>query len=108
MYSLTIVIPCYNEETTLNDCLDKVLEIANELLKLEIIIVDDHSKDGTTEILKNLNHEEKINVYFHENNLGKGAAIQTALKHITGDITIIQDADLEYSPNDYEKIIEPF
>ena len=59
-------------------------------------------------MLKNLSKEEKINVYFHESNLGKGAAIQTALKNITGDIIIIQDADLEYDPSDYNKLLLPF
>tara|TARA_A100001015_G_C14741230_1_gene613751 strand:- start:99 stop:653 length:555 start_codon:yes stop_codon:yes gene_type:complete len=59
-------------------------------------------------VLKNLSKEEKINVYFHESNLGKGAAIQTALKNITGDIIIIQDADLEYDPSDYNKLLLPF
>ncbi len=109
-FKLSIIIPCYNEKNTINIILKKIdKSLKNyQILNYEIIIVDDHSKDGTTEILKNLNHVEKINVYFHESNLGKGAAIQTALKHITGDITIIQDADLEYDPFDYNKLLVPF
>ena len=109
-FKLSIIIPCYNEKNTIDIILKKIAKSLKnyQILNYEIIIVDDHSKDGTTEILKNLNHVEKINVYFHESNLGKGAAIQTALKHITGDITIIQDADLEYDPFDYNKLLVPF
>ena len=109
-FKLSIIIPCYDEKNTINIILKKIAKSLKnyQILNYEIIIVDDHSKDGTTEILKNLNHEEKINVYFHESNLGKGAAIQTALKHITGDIIIIQDADLEYDPFDYNKLLVPF
>ena len=77
-------------------------------MNYEIIIVDDCSNDGTKELLNNLIHEEKTNIYFHEKNLGKGAAIQTALKYISGDIIIIQDADLEYDPYDYNKLLLPF
>jgi len=109
-FKLSIIIPCYNEKNTIDIILKKIAKSLKnyQILNYEIIIVDDHSKDGTTEILKNLNHVEKINVYFHESNLGKGAAIQTALNHITGDITIIQDADLEYDPFDYNKLLVPF
>ena len=107
---LSIVIPCYNEKKTIEAILKKVIKSLNDykFLNYEIIIVDDHSKDGTTELLKNLTFDEKIKTFFHESNLGKGAAIHTALKHITGDITIIQDADLEYDPFDYNKLLLPF
>jgi len=109
-FKLSIIVPCYNEKKTIDIILKKIIESLNnfKILNYEIIIVDDHSKDGTTEILKNLSYDEKINIYFHERNLGKGAAIHTALKHITGDITIIQDADLEYDPFDYNKLLLPF
>ena len=109
-FKLSVIIPCYNEKNTINIILKKIIESLNnyKILNYEIIIVDDYSNDGTKEILKDLNYEEKINVYFHENNLGKGAAIQTALKYVNGDITIIQDADLEYDPFDYEKLLTPF
>ncbi|MFL2894806.1 MAG: glycosyltransferase family 2 protein [Candidatus Pelagibacter sp.] len=109
-FKLSIIVPCYNEKQTIDIILKKIIESLNnfKILNYEIIIVDDHSKDGTTEILKNLSYDEKINIYFHERNLGKGAAIHTALKHITGDITIIQDADLEYDPFDYNKLLLPF
>jgi len=109
-FKLSIIIPCYNEKNTIDIILKKVTQSLKDyqIFNYEIIIVDDYSKDGTTELLKNLSHEEKINVYFHEINSGKGAAIQTALKHITGDIIIIQDADLEYDPFDYNKLLLPF
>ena len=109
-FKLSIIIPCYNEKNTINIILNKIIESLKnyKILNYEIIIVDDFSSDGTTEILKDLKLNEKIKIYYHENNFGKGAAIQTALRHITGDITIIQDADLEYDPFDYEKLLIPF
>ena len=109
-FKLSIIIPCYNEKNTINIILNKIIQSLKnyKILNYEIIIVDDFSNDGTKEILKNLKINEKIKIYFHENNFGKGAAIQTALRHITGDITIIQDADLEYDPFDYEKLLIPF
>jgi len=109
-FKLSIIIPCYNEKSTINLILKKVTESLKkyQILNYEIIIVDDCSNDGTKELLNNLIQEDKINIYFHERNLGKGAAIQTALKYISGDITIIQDADLEYDPYDYNKLLIPF
>ena len=108
-FKLSVIIPCYNEKQTIGIILKKVIQSLQNynFLNYEILIVDDHSKDGTVEILKDLSQEEKIEVYFHESNLGKGAAIQTALRYVTGDIIIIQDADLEYDPNDYYNLIEP-
>ena len=109
-FKLSIVIPCYNEKNTIENILKKVIQSLNnyKILKYEIIIVDDCSNDGTIKLLKNLALDENIQIYFHDNNLGKGAAIQTALKYITGDITLIQDADLEYDPLDYNKLLIPF
>ena len=109
-FKLSIIIPCYNEKSTINFILKKINESLKtyQILNYEIIIVDDCSNDGTKELLNNLIHEEKTNIYFHEKNLGKGAAIQTALKYISGDIIIIQDADLEYDPYDYNKLLIPF
>ena len=109
-FKLSIIIPCFNEKKTI----EKILARADQSLKkynilnYEILIVDDSSNDGTIEILKNLTKNDKIKVYFHEVNLGKGAAIHTGLKYATGDITMIQDADLEYDPLDYEKLLRPF
>ena len=109
-FKLSIIIPCYNEKDTIEVILEKVIKSWNDhkFLNYEILIVDDHSKDGTSELLKNLNSRERINIYFHESNLGKGASIQTAIKHVTGDIILIQDADLEYDPFDYKKLLIPF
>ena len=109
-FKLSIIIPCYNEKQTIGIILKKVIQSLQNynFLNYEILIIDDHSKDGTVEILKNIGQEEKINVYFHERNLGKGAAIQTALHYVTGDLIIIQDADLEYDPFDYNKLLLPF
>ena len=110
IFKLSIVIPCYNEKNTIENILKKIDKSLKDykISKYEIIIVDDFSNDGTNNILKNLTFDEKIQIYYHDNNLGKGAAIHTALKYITGDITIIQDADLEYDPSDYYKLLLPF
>ena len=109
-FKLSIIIPCYNEKNTIEKILKKIdLSLINYgFLNYEILVVDDFSIDGTKEVLKNLPNKEKIQIFFHDNNLGKGAAIHTALKHITGNITIIQDADLEYDPFDYDKLLVPF
>ena len=109
-FKLSIIIPCYNEKKTIDILLKKIAKSLEgyEILNYEIIIVDDNSNDGTIEVLKNLIDNDKIQIYFHDNNLGKGAAIHTALNHTTGDITIIQDADLEYDPFDYKKLLVPF
>ena len=108
-FKLSIIIPCYNEKDTIEIIVRKVIQSLNnyKFLNYEIVIVDDCSDDGTIEVLKNLRQNDKIFTHFHEKNLGKGSAIQTALKHLTGDIIIIQDADLEYDPNQFPDIIEP-
>lgn len=104
---LSIIIPCYNESATVLEIVNKILNLKYNIEK-EIILVDDFSDDGTKEIIRKnfLNHKD-IRVVFHDKNSGKGAAIKTAKKYISGDIIIIQDADLEYDPNDYKKLIEP-
>tara|TARA_B100001063_G_C16634274_1_gene487486 strand:+ start:232 stop:954 length:723 start_codon:yes stop_codon:yes gene_type:complete len=109
-FKLSIVIPCYNEKNTIEVILKKVIKNLNDYkyLNYEIVIVDDYSNDGTIELLKDFVIDEKVKTFFHKENLGKGAAIHTALNHISGDIVIIQDADLEYDPQDYNKLILPF
>ena len=94
---LSIVIPAYNEKNTIQSVIDKVAKVPYEK---EIIIVDDCSADGTADILKGLNRDD-TRVFFHEVNRGKGAALRTGFSEVTGEIVIIQDADLEYTPDDY-------
>ncbi len=105
---LSVIIPCYNEEKTIRELLGKV-EAAQANLQ-EIIVVDDASSDGTREILKEKERSQSTlyRVFFHESNQGKGAAIRTGIAHLTGDLVVIQDADLEYSPQDYPKLLQPF
>ncbi len=103
---LTIIIPVFNEKKTINHIVSKVISVKN--LKKEIIIVDDHSTDGTREIIRRMNSKYIKKKIFHKRNFGKGGAIKSAQKYIKGDIVIIQDADLEYNPNDYKKLLKPF
>ncbi len=100
---ISVIIPVYNEKNTIVEIINKIKSIN---IKKEIIIVDDCSTDGTREILERLKDAD-YKILFHDKNLGKGAAIKTAKKKISGDIVIIQDADLEYNPNDYPKLIDP-
>lgn len=100
---LSILIPVYNEWRTIRELLDKLIALKSEK---EIIIVDDGSNDGTTEILSSISHP-LIRVFRHPQNRGKGAAIKTALSHATGDMVIIQDADLEQDPEDIYQLVEP-
>lgn len=102
---LSIIIPVYNEAETISNIIERVKRADINLMK-EIIIVDDCSTDGTPNILQGLDDQE-IKIIYHARNLGKGAALRTGLKHITGDIVIFQDADLEYDPRDYSSLIEP-
>lgn len=103
---LSILIPCFNEIDTINQVVESVLNSA--IVSKEIIVIDDFSTDGTRQILEKLYSQNKISkLVMHEKNLGKGAALKSGIKHVTGDIVIIQDADLEYDPNDYPLLIEP-
>ena len=105
MISKTIIITCFNEINTISEILKRVKENINEVDN--IIIIDDGSTDGTKELLSDIN-EKNIVTKFHEQNFGKGKAIQTALYEKLNDIIIIQDADLEYNPKDYKQLIKPF
>jgi len=107
---LSVIIPCYNEVENIAGVIDRVASVDVGLEK-EIIVVDDGSVDGTTAALEELKEKRKgsdiIKVHFSMLNSGKGFAIRIGLKYATGDIVIIQDADLEYDPEDYPKILEP-
>ncbi len=103
MPTLSILMPVYNENKTLLEILKRVQASPYDK---EIIIVDDGSKDGTREILAKI-QDKNVKVILHEKNAGKGAAVRTAIGHATGDILLIQDADLEYSPKDYPGLLEP-
>lgn len=106
---ISIVIPCYNEIKTINELVDKVQKAKVFDLKKEIIIVDDGSKDGTRKVLSVIEKKYKnVSVFLHKKNKGKGGALKTGFTKSTGDIVIIQDADLEYDPNEYELLLEPF
>lgn len=100
---LSVIIPVYNERATIEEIVRNVEKVP---LEKEIIIVDDASCDGTREIIENLKGES-IKKVFHKKNQGKGAAVRSALTHIEGDIVIIQDADLEYYPDEYPQLIKP-
>ena len=101
---ITVIIPCYNEIKTISIIIDKVYK---QKLKKQIIVVDDYSTDGTRKILKKKLRKKIDKIIFHNKNYGKGAAINSAKKFIKGNIIIIQDADLEYSPKDFNKLIKP-
>jgi glycosyltransferase involved in cell wall biosynthesis len=104
------VIPVYNEEKTLRNLVDRVREVP---IRKELILVDDCSKDRSREILKALEAEasgddfNRVRVFFHDVNQGKGAALRTGFQNVDGDIVIIQDADLEYDPAEYPRLIKP-
>lgn len=100
---LSVIMPVYNERATVLEMLDKVRAAP---IDKEIVIVDDGSTDGTADLLENA-EAEGVTVIRHSENMGKGMAIRTGLKAATGEVTIIQDADLEYDPNDYPKLVSP-
>lgn len=105
--TLSIIIPCYNEKRTLETLLSRVLASDTGSINKEIILIDDRSTDGTTKLVKTLAATQKHIALFHEKNMGKGASIRTGLAHATGDFIIIQDADLEYDPDEYLKLLQP-
>jgi glycosyltransferase involved in cell wall biosynthesis len=101
---ISVVIPVYNEGTTVKELIARVQSVP---IDKEIIIVDDGSSDGTRDVLRGLQGQERLTILFHEKNQGKGAALRTAFQQVKGDIVIIQDADLEYDPQEYGKLIKP-
>ncbi len=100
---LSVIIPAYNEAETIREIVERVRQVGVEK---EIIVVDDGSTDGTTKILESL-QSPGVMTAFHERNQGKGAAIRTGIERATGDFVIIQDADLEYDPNEYPNLLGP-
>ena len=103
---LSIIIPCFNEMKTIQEIIQKVLDVQLDFER-EVVIVDDGSKDGTRDYLSELIGHPDIKVIFHEQNRGKGAALRTGFENASGDILIVQDADLEYDPNEYPKLLQP-
>ncbi len=104
---LSVIVPCYNEKNSISEIINQVKNVDIPLEK-EIIIVDDFSTDGTREILKKLQKSEQgIKILFSEKNMGKGYSLRNGFTHSTGDIIIIQDADLEYDPNEYAVLLKP-
>lgn len=102
---VSVVIPVYNEVGTIEEIVSRVQAVP---LEKEIIIVDDSSNDGTRELLKKISqNQENVKVLYHNRNQGKGAALRTGFNKVIGDIVIIQDADLEYNPNEYPKLLQP-
>lgn len=102
---LTVVIPCYNEVKTIHEIIKAVR--VSPVPNCEIIIVDDYSTDGTRELLQNKLHTQVDLVIYHDRNYGKGAALRSGFAAMTGDIAIVQDADLEYDPTEYPLMMQP-
>ena len=105
MNKLTVIIPCFNEIETISSIINKIIFL--DKIEKQIIVVDDNSSDGSTKIIKEFHDKGKIDAIFHNGNLGKGACIISAQKIINGNVVIIQDADLEYDPQDIQKLIKP-
>ena len=109
-YKLSIVIPVYNEKETIKTLLEKVV---TQNYNMEIIVVDDCSDDGTQELLEQISDDpcfvknDELRVLYHKKNAGKGAALRTGFREVTGDIVVIQDADMEYDPSEYHILLKP-
>lgn len=102
---VSVLIPCFNEKNTIEKIVDRINNLEN--INLEIIVIDDNSNDGTTEILKNKINEQVSQIIFNGKNHGKGYCIKKGIEGATGDIILIQDADLEYDPKEYYKLLKP-
>ncbi len=103
---ISIIIPCFNEINTIEKIIDKIIQ--QNLEDHEIIIIDDYSTDGTRKILEDKIQEKVTKIIYNEKNFGKGFSIKTGINIASGDIILIQDADLEYDPSDYKKLLKPF
>lgn len=107
---LSIIVPVFNEQGTLSEILDRLLNLSSAWEK-EVVVVDDGSTDGSRQVLQEFASKKadpRLKFFFHPQNMGKGKAIRTALQYLTGDVVIIQDADLEYDPGDYQFLLAPF
>src|SRR5262249_14247812 len=104
LVKLSVLMPVYNERDTLEEIVKQVLDTG---IVDEIVMVDDGSTDGSRDIMKQWNDDPLVQVIYHERNMGKGSAIRTAIKEANGEVMVIQDADLEYDPRDYPKLIQP-
>lgn len=104
--TLSVVIPCYNEVHTVKNVVERVLKVE---IVTEVIIVDDGSTDGTIDVLKEIEAEDndKVSIYYHDHNQGKGAALVTGFQYATCDVIVIQDADFEYDPREFVDLIKP-
>ena len=106
--TLSVVVPCYNEQATLKGCIQSLLDIRDATLELEIIIVDDGSSDDSVSIAEGLAAEHpQVHLIRHPANRGKGAALRTGFAQARGDYVAVQDADLEYDPEDLKRLLEP-
>jgi dolichol-phosphate mannosyltransferase len=107
---ISVIIPVYNEAATITQVVEQVLEVELDTVEKEIIVVNDGSTDETDAVLTTLatRWPNPPKIVHHERNRGKGAAIRTALEHVTGDVVITQDADLEYTPQEYPRLLTPF
>ena len=106
-FKISVIIPCYNEKSTIEKVIINVKKNI-DISKDEIVIVDDFSGDGTRDVLKNLHKEDNLKIIYNSKNYGKGYSLRSGINHSSGDIIIVQDADLEYSPADYDKLLIPF